>query len=57
MSKTRALIQMHFGTFPVPAKSSAEFAGLLKEGMPNVKVPSFHPSETYELTTEIRITA
>jgi L-ascorbate metabolism protein UlaG (beta-lactamase superfamily) len=55
--KPRAVFPMHFGTFPVLTKSSAEFAGLLKERMPNVKVLSLRPGETYELTTEMHITA
>jgi len=55
--KPCAVFPMHFGTFPVLAKSPAEFAGRLKARMPNVKVLTLKPGESYELTKQLHIMA
>ncbi len=53
--RPRVVFPMHFGTFPVLAKSPAEFAGRLKARMPNVKLLNLKPGETYELSKQLHI--
>ena len=43
---------MHFGTFPVLAKTATEFVALLKAKLPNVQVLSLKPGVTFELKPE-----
>ncbi len=50
--KPRAVFPMHFGTFPVLAKSSTEFAGHLKTRAPKIKVLALKPGEVFELIRE-----
>lgn len=46
--KPKAVIPMHYKTFPVLAKSADEFARNIKEKMPKVKVVVLNPGESYE---------
>ncbi len=50
--RPRAVFPMHFGTFPVLAKSSTEFAGRVRASRPDTKVLALKPGETYELKRE-----
>ena len=44
--RPKAVIPMHYGTFPVLAKSADEFVKFVKEKTPNVKVLVLKPGET-----------
>jgi len=48
MLKPKAVIPMHYRTFPVLAQSADEFARIVKEKMPKVKVVTLKPGESYE---------
>ncbi len=52
MLKPRMVFPMHFGTFSKPARSPTEFAGRVKARMPNVRVISLRPGESFELGHE-----
>ena len=45
----RVVIPMHYGTFPVLAKSADEFARSVREKTPKVKVVVLSPGESYQL--------
>ncbi|MFB3888179.1 MAG: metal-dependent hydrolase [Candidatus Bathyarchaeia archaeon] len=50
--RPRMVFPMHFGTFPVLARSATEFAGRVKARMPNVRVLALKPGETYDLGSQ-----
>jgi L-ascorbate metabolism protein UlaG (beta-lactamase superfamily) len=45
----KVAIPMHYGTFPVLARSADEFVKFVKEKTPGVKVVVLRPGESYEL--------
>jgi len=47
--KPKAVIPMHYKTFPVLAQSADEFARNVREKMPKVKVIILKPGESYQL--------
>ncbi|MCL6579448.1 MAG: metal-dependent hydrolase [Candidatus Bathyarchaeota archaeon] len=48
MLKPKAVIPMHYKTFPVLAKSADEFVKIVKEKVPKVKVVTLKPGESYQ---------
>lgn len=46
--KPKAVIPMHYKTFPVLAQSAAEFTEKVKEKIPQVKVVVLNPGESYQ---------
>ncbi|MBX5328311.1 MAG: metal-dependent hydrolase [Candidatus Bathyarchaeota archaeon] len=48
MLKPKAVIPMHYKTFPVLAQSAGEFAKIVKEKVPKVKVVTLKPGESYQ---------
>jgi L-ascorbate metabolism protein UlaG (beta-lactamase superfamily) len=48
MLKPKAVIPMHYRTFPVLAQSSDEFVKRVKEKTPEVKVAVLNPGESYQ---------
>jgi len=46
--KPKAVIPMHYKTFPVLAQSADEFANSVREKMPKVKVVVLNPNESYQ---------
>jgi len=46
--KPKAVIPMHYKTFPVLAQSADEFARNVREKIPKVKVITLNPSESYQ---------
>ncbi|MEM2118034.1 MAG: metal-dependent hydrolase [Candidatus Bathyarchaeia archaeon] len=48
MLKPKAVIPMHYKTFPVLAQSADEFVKIVKEKMPKVKVVVLKPGESYQ---------
>jgi L-ascorbate metabolism protein UlaG (beta-lactamase superfamily) len=48
MLKPKAVIPMHYKTFPVLAQSAEEFANGVRERMPKVKVVVLKPGESYQ---------
>jgi len=46
--KPKAVIPMHYKTFPVLAQSADEFARSVREKMPKVKVVVLNPGESYQ---------
>ncbi len=58
MLKPRMVFPMHYGTFPVLAKSAAEFAGLLRSKAPNVRLLELKPGESRDLfSSKVTLTA
>ncbi len=50
MLKPRLVFPMHFGTFPILAKTPSKFVSALRSRVPSVKVVDLKPGETYQLT-------
>jgi len=48
MLKPKAVIPMHYKTFPVLAQSADEFVKIVKEKVPKVKVVTLKPGESYQ---------
>lgn len=48
MLKPKAVIPMHYKTFPVLAQSADEFVKIVKEKMPKAKVVALKPGESYQ---------
>jgi L-ascorbate metabolism protein UlaG (beta-lactamase superfamily) len=46
--KPKAVIPMHYKTFPVLAQSADEFVKIVRETMPEVKVVVLNPGENYQ---------
>jgi len=44
----KAVIPMHYKTFPVIAQSADEFAKIVKEKTPKVRVVALKPGESYQ---------
>jgi L-ascorbate metabolism protein UlaG (beta-lactamase superfamily) len=50
MLKPKAVCPMHYGTFPVLAKTTGEFASLVRSKAPTVRVLELKPGESYQLS-------
>lgn len=48
MLKPKAVIPIHYKTFPVLAQSADEFVKIVKEKVPKVKVVTLKPGESYQ---------
>jgi L-ascorbate metabolism protein UlaG (beta-lactamase superfamily) len=49
MLKPKVAVPIHYGSFPIIAKTADEFAKLCKEKVPDVKIVPLSPGETFNL--------
>jgi L-ascorbate metabolism protein UlaG (beta-lactamase superfamily) len=49
MLKPKVVIPIHYGSFPILAKTADEFVKLCKQKAPDVQVAALSPGETFSL--------